>query len=82
LVLPEKIEDEEVSLDPPVYMKFTYRDEWRHIPEKEVFPIWTTYDFKLAVYAFREIHQSQGALTVFATEDLIDWKIWGEVSVE
>jgi hypothetical protein len=36
-------------------------------------------DFKWAVFAFRKRHESQGALTIFATEDLIDWSIWGEI---
>ena len=75
--------EEEDSLPvAPLYMKFSYRDEWKHIPVREVFPIWTLDDFKFSVYAFREKHESQGALVVFATDDLIEWWKWGEVPAD
>lgn len=72
-------EEKEPMPEHPMYMRFTFRDEWRHMPANEVFPIWTLDDFKFAIYAFRELHKSQGALVAFITEDLIDWKVWGNV---
>jgi hypothetical protein len=64
-----------------LYIKLSYLDEWRHIPEDEVYTIWTAYDFEQAVYAFRERHGSHGTLMVFATEDFIEWWIWGYVPI-
>ena len=60
-------------------MKFSCLDEWRHIPVDEIYAIWTVKDFKVAINAFRERHGSRGTLMVFATDDLIDWWIWGYV---
>lgn len=73
---------EPVSLDPPMYVKFTYRDEWRHIPEREVYPAWTLSDVALAALAFRKRYESSGTLVVFETTVLIDWQIWGELPEE
>jgi hypothetical protein len=66
----------------PLYVRFTYKNLWRHIRPEETFAIWTTDDFGFAMHTFREMHQSPGALVVFCTVDLIDWKIWGEVPAE
>lgn len=72
-------EEKEAIPFAPLYMKFTYKDEWRHIPMDEVYPVWTLDDFRWAVYVFRERHESQGTITVFATEDLVDWWVWGKI---
>lgn len=68
-----------VSLDPPMFIKFSFRDEWRHIPEKENYPAWTLSDVAIAAIGFREKYKSFGPLVVFKTTDLIDWIIWGEL---
>jgi hypothetical protein len=65
----------------PLYMKFIYLDEWRYIPEDEIYPVWTIEDLKQTVCVFRERHKSQGTLMVFATDDLIDWWKWGYIPV-
>jgi hypothetical protein len=64
-----------------LYMKFSYLDEWRHLPGDEFYAIATADDFERAVHAFRERHGSPGTLMVFATEDLIEWWVWGYVPV-
>jgi len=70
---------EPVSLDPPMYVKFSYRDEWIHIPANEIYPAWSGNDIALAATAFRKMHGSDGCLVVFSTTDLIDWKMVGEI---
>jgi hypothetical protein len=64
-----------------LYMKFSYLDEWRHIPEDEVYTITPLDDVTKAVAAFRERHGSQGTLMVFATDDLVEWWVWGYIPV-
>lgn len=64
----------------PLYVRFTYRDEWRHVPIEENYPIWTVDDFGTAMRIFRERHESQGTLIAFITEDTIEWKMLGETS--
>jgi hypothetical protein len=81
-ILPALPKVEEIKLDPPMYVRFSYRDEWRHIPANEVYPVWTEMDFGFAANTFREIHGSNGALTVFSTMNSIDWKVWGELPEE
>jgi hypothetical protein len=76
------VESVSLELDPPMYVKFTYRDEWRYIPGKEIYPVWTEIDFALAAITFRKIHDSNGALVVFRTLDLIDWIVWGVLPEE
>jgi hypothetical protein len=65
----------------PLYMKFSYLDERRYIPEDEIYPVWTIEDLKQTVCVFRERHESQGTLMVFATDDLIDWWVWGYIPI-
>ena len=74
-ILPALPAVEEIPLDPPMYVRFSYRDEWRHIPANEVFPVWTEMDFGFAAYTFREIHGSNGALTVFSTTDFMAMRL-------
>ena len=78
-ILPTLPPIEEISLYPPMYVRFTYRDEWKHIPEDEVYPVWTEMDIATSAFAFRKRHQSQGALVAITTTDLIDWKVFGEI---
>lgn len=63
----------------PLYVKFSYLDEWRHIPLDEKYPIGTVDDFEGARDSFRERHGSKGSLVVFYTSDQIEWKNWGEI---
>jgi hypothetical protein len=63
----------------PLYMKFGYKYEWRHLPLEEFYPIWTVDDFKQAINIFRKRHGSQGELIVYATEDFVEWWEWGKV---
>jgi hypothetical protein len=78
-ILPTLPKVEQMSLNPPMYVRFTYLNEWRHIHAKEVYPVWTEMDFGFAAIAFRKAHESDGALMVFKTTDCIDWDIWGEI---
>ena len=81
-ILPGLPAVEGIPLDPPMFVRFTYRDEWRHIPANEVFAVWTEMDFGVAANTFRDLHGSNGALMVFSTTDSMDWKIWGELPEE
>ena len=81
-ILPSLPKVEEIKLDPPMYVRFTYKDEWCHIPANEVYPVWTEMDIAMAAIVFRKIHGLNGALMVFNTTDSIDWKVWGEFPEE
>jgi hypothetical protein len=62
--------------EPPMYVKFTYEEEWRHIPAYEVFPVWIESDINRAALVFQKKHSSKGKLVVFVTENGgIDWKV-------
>ena len=76
-ILPSLPKIEEINIDAPMYVRFTYKDEWRHIPVNEVYPAWTEMDIAFAAITFRKKHESNGALMVFSTSDSIDWNIWG-----
>jgi hypothetical protein len=71
---------EEIAPEPPLYAKFSFTEEWRHIPSDEVYPIWTDFDLVMSAQVFRERHQSKGPVMVFSTSDLIDWKILGQMT--
>jgi len=78
-ILPVLPKIKNIPINPPMYVRFSYRDEWCHIPANEVFPVWTEMDFGIAANTFREIHGSNEALVVFLTLDSIEWDIWGEL---
>jgi len=62
--------------EPPMYVKFTYADEWRHIPADEVFPVWIENDIHRAAVVFQRKHGSKGKLVVFVTENGgVDWRV-------
>jgi hypothetical protein len=65
----------------PLCIKFSYLDEWRHIPAEERYEVAEDHDFERAVRVFRERHGSQGTLMVFATENMVEWWVWGYVPV-
>jgi hypothetical protein len=64
----------------PLYVRFTYRDEWRHVPEDETFSMFSEFDLSMAARGFQNKHQSNGALIVFCTSDLIEWEILGTIT--
>jgi hypothetical protein len=66
--------------EPPMYVKFTYADEWRHIPSNETFSVWTEFDLAMAAQGFQRRHGSDGSLIVFCTSDLIEWKVLGTIT--
>jgi len=70
---------QEADPQPPLFIKFSYRNEWRHIPLEEIYPIRSLDDVWLAIDVFRERHESQGELVVFATYDLINWCVCGKI---
>jgi hypothetical protein len=62
--------------EPPMFVKFTYADEWRLIPADEVLPVWIESDINLAALVFQRKHSSKGKLIAFVTENGgIDWKV-------
>lgn len=67
--------DKTHPIKPKMYFKFTFRDQWRHIPCDEMYPAWNDDEVFLAAFAFRKRHGPGGALVVFRTFDLIKWEM-------
>jgi hypothetical protein len=59
---------------------FTFRGEWRYIPENEIFSVWTEFDLAMAAPRFKKKHESDGSLIAFWTTDLIEWEILGTIT--
>lgn len=68
--------------EPPMFVKFTYENEWRHIAADEVFPVWIESEINRAALVFQRKHGSMGKLVVFVTENGgVDWKIVQSLSL-
>lgn len=53
--------------DPPMFVKFTYADEWWHIPADEMYPVWIKSDIARAAVGFQKRHDLRGKLVAFVT---------------
>lgn len=56
-------------------LKFTYLDQWRHIPRDEQWEVRSDTDSAIALQEFREKHESYSPVMVFCSEDGNEWKI-------
>ncbi len=55
-------------------LKFSYTDQWRHIPMEEVYTA-TPAESENALWTFRERHECHGPVILFSSEDGIEWAI-------
>jgi hypothetical protein len=60
---------------------FSLKDELRQISRDEVYSIWTKHNLEISAKLFREASIS-GALIALLTEEMIEWKVWGEIPEE
>ncbi len=60
-------------------IKFSYKNEWRHIPYEEIYEVLSEFELNEAVSQFRERHDSHGTVVIFGSENNgLDWKVIGE----
>lgn len=56
-------------------LKFTYLDQWRHIPRDEQWEVSSDKEAEIALQEFRERHESYSPVMVFRSEDGKEWRI-------
>ena len=59
-------------------IKFSYKNEWRHLPYEEIYEAQSEFEMNEAITQFRQRHDSYGAVLIFGSNDGLDWNVIGE----